>query len=84
MNSVFEICGANPLDTQTAQCPVCGESGKKVRIETLQNIIKDNLVPTTLEGYCLCLSNKCAVIYFGQQVFYKDDIKVKVWFKEKD
>lgn len=84
MNLVSEVCGANPLDLQAEICPVCGEPGKKVRIETLKNIVKADRLPTTLEGYCLCLSNKCDVIYFGQQILYKDDVKVKVWFKEED
>ena len=78
------ICGANPLDAHASQCPICGKPGKKVRIETIKNIIKNDRLPTTLEGYCLCLFNKCDVIYFGQQVFYKDDVKVKIWFKERD
>ena len=34
-------------------------------------------------NYHLYLSDKCDVIYYGQQTFNKDDIKVKVWFKEK-
>lgn len=84
MNLVSEVCGANLLDPQAQRCPVCGEPGKKVRIETLKNIIKADRLPTTLEGYSLCLSNKCDVIYFGQQILYKDDVKVKVWFKEEE
>ena len=82
--NLVKVCGANPLDLQAELCPVCNKPGKKVRIETLQNIIKNDRLPSVLEGYCLCLSNKCNVIYFGQQVFYKDDVKVKIWFKEQD
>lgn len=84
MTLVSKVCGSKPLDNQTARCPVCGEPGKNVRIETLQNIVKDFRLPSILDGYCLCLSDKCDVVYFGQQLFYKDDVKVKVWFKEDD
>lgn len=55
-----------------------------MRPETVKNIIKEDRVPSLLEGYTLCLSEDCEVIYFGQQVFSKDDVKVKVWFKERD
>lgn len=79
-----ELCGADLPDPQVQRCPVCSEPGKKVRIETLINIIKADRLPATLEGYFLCLSNKCDVIYFGQQILYKDDVKVKVWFKEEE
>lgn len=71
-------------DELTKRCPICGEQGKKIRVATLQNIIKDDCIPPTLEGYYLCLSNQCEVIYFGQKIFNKDDINVKVWYKEKD
>ncbi|MDD4803329.1 MAG: (2Fe-2S)-binding protein [Syntrophomonas sp.] len=81
---ISDVCGTNPLDQQAQRCPICGEQGKKVRIETLENIIKADRLPITLEGYFLCLANKCNVIYFGQQIFYKDDVKVKVWFKEEE
>lgn len=84
MNLVPEVCGANPLEFQPEKCPVCDKPGKKVRFETLQNIIKEERIPASFENYYLCLSNKCDVIYFGQQIYYKDDVKVKVWFKEDD
>lgn len=78
------ICGANQLDSHALRCPICNEIGKKVRTETVENIIKEDRLPSALEGYYLCLSDNCDVVYFGERIFYKDDVKVKVWFKEKE
>lgn len=36
-----------------------------------------------MEGFSLCLSKDCGVVYFGKQIFYKPDVKVKLWFKEE-
>jgi hypothetical protein len=83
INLSSEVCGVNPLDAPKARCPRCGELGKRVTMETIKNIVKSDRLPSTLEDYFLCVSVKCDVIYFGQQTLYKDDIKVKVWFKEK-
>lgn len=47
-------------------------------------MLKSDRLPSALADYCLCLSKDCDVVYFGQQVFYKNDVKVKVWFKEND
>lgn len=32
-----------------------------------------------LEGYSLCLSGDCDVVYFGRHIFKKNDVKVRVW-----
>lgn len=78
------VCGSNLLNSDNFPCPECKELGKRVKAETLKNMLKDDLLPNSLEDYSLCLSKECDVAYFGQQVFYKDDIKVKIWFKEND
>ncbi|MCL6479003.1 MAG: hypothetical protein K6T65_11405 [Peptococcaceae bacterium] len=41
-------------------------------------------LPGILEGYNLCLSGDCDVVYFGRQIFRKNDVKVRVWYKETD
>jgi len=78
------VCGSNHLNSDTYPCPNCHELGKMVKAETLKNMLNDDLLPNSLESFSLCLSKACDVAYFGQQVFYKDDIKVKIWFKEND
>jgi len=78
------VCGASHSDIDAHHCPVCNEPGKKIMPKTLKFLLKDNRLPSRLEDYCLCLSKKCEVVYFGQEVFFKDDVKVKVWFKEND
>jgi len=78
------VCGANPLDAAAPRCPACGKPGKRVRPETVKNMLKGDRLPAMLEEYSLCLSKDCDVVYFGQQVFYKGDLEFKVWFKEDD
>ncbi|MCL6635042.1 MAG: (2Fe-2S)-binding protein [Peptococcaceae bacterium] len=84
MGTPAPVCGANPLDTASPHCPACGGPGKAVRPETVKSMIKDDRLPAVLEEYSLCLSKDCGVVYFGQQVFYKGDLEVRVWFKEDD
>lgn len=85
MNNISSvICKASHLDEDTPRCPVCREPGKKVNPETIRNMLKDDRPGSILEDYCLCLSKYCDVVYFGQKVFYKGDVKAKVWFKEND
>ena len=83
MDEMNVVCGANPLDS-TARCPVCNGRGKTVRPETVESIVKEDRVPERLEGYALCLTKDCDVVYFGQNIFGKKDVKVKIWFKETD
>lgn len=78
------VCGASSLDSNAPNCPVCNKPGKKVKPETIKNLLKKDRISGLLEEYSLCLSKDCNVVYFGQQVFYKSDVKVKVWFKEND
>ncbi|KJS10608.1 MAG: (2Fe-2S)-binding protein [Peptococcaceae bacterium BRH_c8a] len=84
MDTSTVVCGANHLDVNALTCPVCGKPGKEVRSETIKNIVKEECLPTVNEGFFLCLSKDCKVIYFGNQIYFKPDVKVKVWFKEED
>lgn len=78
LDASLEVCGVNPT------CPVCGKPGKKVQSETIKNIVKEEYLPTVKDCFSLCLSKDCRVVYFGNQVYYTSDVKVKVWFKEKN
>lgn len=78
------ICGSNQLLSEAAYCPRCGNQGKGMRPETLQQMIQDNCLPKVLEGYQICLNTDCPVVYFGPEVFTKEELKVRVWFKETD
>lgn len=84
MDTANTVCGANLLDAGAARCPACGGPGKRVKLETVKSLLKDGYLPDEWADYCLCLSKDCDVVYFGRQVFYRDDVKVKVWFKEND
>jgi len=80
----ISLCGFNASDNTNSWCPVCNTPGKKIRQETLNSLVKSDRLPADPHGYSLCLSPKCDVIYFGEQNFFKDDVKVKVWFKESE
>lgn len=84
MNISSVVCGACQLDWDSPHCPACNKPGKKIMPITFKNILKNDRLPNILENYCLCLSKDCDVVYFGQQFFLKDDVKVKVWFKENN
>ena len=64
------------------KCPVCQETGQKVAFATVKNLVLD---PEPLEDdYSICLNPECKVVYFNSQPTYlKQDLKVKVWYKEK-
>lgn len=83
MDEMNAVCGANPLSF-SVRCPVCNGPGKAVRPETVVNIVKEDRIPETLEGYALCLSKDCDVVYFGQNIFGKNDVRVRIWYKETD
>lgn len=79
------ICGTEPIDVEKApRCPVCGTSGKGVKPETVKSIVKEEKKSEIMEGYALCLSPECDVVYFGQEIIRREDVRVKVWFKEKE
>jgi len=78
------VCGANSRDGNPPVCPVCHRPGKRVAPKTLAGILKSDRLPAALEGYGLCLSPECDAVYFGPRVFFKDDVRVRVWFKEDD
>lgn len=79
------ICGANDInDFSGKPCPSCNRPGKKIAPQTLKSLIKNHLLPDELNGYRLCMSGDCDVVYYGERVFHKDDVTVRVWFKETD
>lgn len=80
----ISVCGAESLDPDAPRCPVCNTRGKKVKPETVENIVREDRIPDAPDGYTLCLSPHCDVVYFGTHIFRKDDVKVRVWFKETD
>ncbi len=79
-----EVCGAdNPAISETI-CPVCRRPGRMVSPKTVASLLKSSRLPESLDGYSLCLSHDCDVVYYGSQVFGKEDVRVKVWYKEND
>lgn len=79
MEECAEVCGA---DGNGLKCPVCGGRGKRVSSVTVRSLVRRDLVPLVTDGYALCLSGDCYVVYFGPKIFYERDIIVPVWYKE--
>lgn len=83
-----DVCGGSLEETSFEKCPVCHEKGQKVKRITVENIIKEKYRESvTEESYYLCLSPSCEVVYFNQAGsirFTKSQVKVPVWFKEKE
>jgi len=67
-----------------ANCPSCGSEGRKVRAVTVQSLVREHGEGDP-PGY-LCRNSECAVVYFGpgRPVYRKEDLKVRVGFKEKE
>lgn len=84
---IHNVCGSNDIDAN-AMCPICRQPGKKIKQITVQSLVRDEKSAlATEEYYFLCLSEDCEVVYFneaGNVCFTKEDVKVPVWFKEKN
>lgn len=80
----MEVCGVDTLKNDAPVCPVCHKPGKKVSPKTLDSLLVSDRRPENLDGYAICLSRDCDIVYFGKHNFTRDDVKVKVWYKEDD
>ncbi|MGE5416656.1 MAG: (2Fe-2S)-binding protein [Acidobacteriota bacterium] len=65
-------------------CPRCGRDGQIIKPITLQSHLKhcENIADNDV--YAICKTSFCEVVYFGPKVFLKDDVNVRVWYKESD
>lgn len=81
-----EVCGSSSNIERGEKCPLCHAIGKKVKRVTVENLVKEEYLPSVTEDhYYLCLSNDCHVVYFNEKGgtnFSKKKMKVPVWFKE--
>lgn len=67
-------------------CPVCQQSGKKVSIKTVRNLIKNIYAESLPEvQYYICMTPECSTAYYTASglSFDKRDLTVPIWFKEK-
>ena len=84
----MECCNSkNSHKSFAAQCTACGKTGKPVKRETLEHLLKEDCVSFIQNvQYCFCLSPYCNVVYFSRNsdTFYKEDLKVRVGLKETE
>lgn len=69
-----------------SKCPICLHKGIKVPLVTVKNLVKDDKMLFNSEQTYICSNKKCDIIYYqydNPNIFYKKDVKTKVWFKEK-
>jgi hypothetical protein len=71
-----------------ADCPVSKTSSRKVQKRTLEHLLKDEKVVSIQNvQYYYCTDPKCNVVYFSNEnvpYFTNDDVRVKVFTKNKD
>ena len=68
-------------------CPVCRETGHKVKQVTLQSLLREQAVQKLSgEQYYFCDNPRCNVVYYSAAgaVFDRDDLAVRVGIKESD
>ncbi|MBO8127630.1 MAG: (2Fe-2S)-binding protein [Peptococcaceae bacterium] len=67
-------------------CPECFMPGQRVPLKTVKHLVKD---PSQLSGiagdFYICRTPDCKVVYYTEDMrFTRDDVKVRVWYKEED
>jgi hypothetical protein len=67
-------------------CPMCGSTGKTVSTLTVKSLVRGHSrVAVRDVTYRFCRTPDCDVVYyFGDIVFLKPDLKVRVGIKEQD
>lgn len=75
------------MNTQPGYCPLTGTPGKKVDGATIKSMLSISLRRVKDVQYYFCRDSDCNVVYFsedGQQFFYVNDIRERVYQKEPD
>jgi Zinc binding domain len=68
-------------------CPICGQKGLKVKVETILSLtkplIKEQLGDLEQETFSLCTSKTCDVAYFNHTGIHvlTNQLTVPIWFK---
>ena len=69
-------------------CPVCGQVGMNVSLETIESLVKKEVVINSFKDKetFLCINRQCQVAYYVQEdKVLVNQVKVPIWFKyEKD
>ena len=83
-----DSCCSSTNDLAMKKCPICNYKGQLVKDITVKNMVKSDLL-TNINNYdyYLCLNPECDNVYFNnefKQNFSKCDIRVGIWFKEKN
>jgi hypothetical protein len=86
--SIASTLAPSPEDG-AATCTVCGNPGRRLKLWTVKAQVKlsHSSQVGSEEGYHLCVSRTCPAVYYHPgtgQVFRKDDIVSRVWYKETE
>lgn len=82
-------CCCIEKDTKrVVECPTCKRMGQQVEKVTVMSLLKEDYAKDLEEGekYFLCTNPICNTVYYtdGGKVFSKDQVKVRVGFKETE
>ncbi len=84
----FQAKNQSASDQQTINmCPVSGNPGKVVQIQTVKALLKVSLRSVRETEHFFCPDEYCPVVYFtadGTQTFKVDELREKVYQKEPD
>ncbi|MGE7271976.1 putative iron-sulfur cluster-binding metallochaperone [Brevibacillus panacihumi] len=77
------------IEPAIANCPSCGEKGKKVPLITLKSLLVASFLETIEPDnpYYFCPNSSCNTVYFSQtssQTFEENALKVHVFQKNSD
>lgn len=65
------------------KCPVCGEIGDSVSVNTVKSLVQNENIDVENQYFSICRTKDCAVVYYSkEQAINQDDVKVSVWFKD--
>ncbi|WP_322822368.1 putative iron-sulfur cluster-binding metallochaperone [Chloroflexus sp.] len=80
-------CELNAPQRQTASCPTCGSSGKRVDLQTVKALVAISLRQIQASSFWFCRSQHCPVVYFAAdngQTLTIDQIRERVYQKEPE
>ncbi|GAV22733.1 copper chaperone Copz family protein [Carboxydothermus pertinax] len=64
-------------------CPKCGDPGTQVFLDTVYNLLKEDLKAFFEKGvYYACTNPDCEVAYFGGNTYLVSDVYPKLWYKD--
>lgn len=84
-NTCAPALNSQTVPAQSGQCPVCGQTGKKVDGLTVKAMLSVSLAEVRDTPYRFCRTPNCQLVYFaegGGQTFTRAQVREAVYQKE--